>query len=271
MSEGIQRILTALVGAPVVIGLTWLGGWWFGALVLAVGWLGMYELYHLVRREGPPPAARWGTLLGTVVLVHPLIPEARFVAGTILLAMLATAPFWRADEPLQRLEATLFGAVYPCLLLSMTLRLRVGSLLPQGELETLRFTLGLLAMVWATDISAYYVGRQWGTHRLVPEISPKKTWEGAMGGIAACLLVAGAGWRWILPGFGPAELAVAAVGVAVFAQLGDLLESRIKRSVEAKDSGRLLPGHGGILDRVDGLLLAAPYLYALLYLRSIVG
>lgn len=268
MPTGIQRIVTALVGAPLVVGLTWLGGWWFGSLVLAAGWLGMYELYHLVRREGPAPSARWGFVLGSVIILHPLVREAGLAAGLVLLALLASAPFWRSNQPLQKLEATLFGAVYPCLLLSMILRLRLGRDLAFEESELLGLTLGVLGMVWATDIAAYYVGKNWGRRRFFPEISPRKTWEGAAAGGLACLAVAWILRAWILPGLGHASVLTVALGCAAFTQTGDLLMSRIKRVVEAKDSGRILPGHGGILDRIDGLLLAGPYVYAFLYVSN---
>jgi len=130
----------------------------------------------------------------------------------------------------------------------------------------------LLFVVWAGDIAAYYVGRTFGKHKLAPRLSPNKTWEGAIGSIAGSLVAAG-GLLALADGFTqwnsaklsyPEEIwywLVLAVIVNIAAQLGDLVESALKRSAGVKDSGTLLPGHGGVLDRIDSLLLAAPMLW----------
>src|SRR5208283_3548250 len=130
----------------------------------------------------------------------------------------------------------------------------------------------LLCVVWAGDIAALYVSRAWGRHRMTPSLSPKKTWEGALGSVAGSLLATGAllglsalfeMWDSTLLSFRDQEVwywLVMAVVVNAAAQVGDLAESALKRSVGVKDSGDLLPGHGGILDRIDALLLAAPVL-----------
>jgi phosphatidate cytidylyltransferase len=123
----------------------------------------------------------------------------------------------------------------------------------------------LLAIVWLGDTAAYAVGSRWGRRRLAPVLSPKKTWEGAAAGLAASLAGAAAwcGWR-----LGEPSAAVVAIGLvtAVAAQAGDLVESMLKRAAGVKDSGQLLPGHGGVLDRLDALLLAAPALLLGLWL-----
>jgi phosphatidate cytidylyltransferase len=130
----------------------------------------------------------------------------------------------------------------------------------------------LLVVIWGGDIAALYVGRTWGRHKLAPKLSPKKTWEGSLGSMAGSLLAAGAllalaDW---LSQWDSAKLSYPediwywlglAVGLNIAAQVGDLAESALKRSVGVKDSGNLLPGHGGVLDRIDALLLAAPVLW----------
>jgi phosphatidate cytidylyltransferase len=131
----------------------------------------------------------------------------------------------------------------------------------------------LLCVVWAGDIAALYVGRAWGRHKLSPKLSPNKTWEGALGSVAGSLLVTGgllglahllaAQWNSAVLSY-PEDLGywlVLAAAVNVAAQVGDLVESALKRSAGVKDSGSLLPGHGGVLDRIDALLLAAPVLW----------
>ncbi|MBF0560435.1 MAG: phosphatidate cytidylyltransferase [Alphaproteobacteria bacterium] len=116
----------------------------------------------------------------------------------------------------------------------------------------------LFVVVWATDIAAYLVGRLVGGPLLAPAISPKKTWSGAVGGITAAVAV-GYGTAAVLHTSGVVVIMLASVGVSIIAEAGDLLESKMKRRFGVKDSGRIIPGHGGVLDRVDGLLTAAPF------------
>jgi phosphatidate cytidylyltransferase len=129
----------------------------------------------------------------------------------------------------------------------------------------------LLVIIVLSDTGAYFVGRAIGRHKLAPRISPKKTWEGAVGGVAAALLGTGAAWyigrTWdlaSLPAWSLWEYALAGVLLAIAGQIGDLVESMMKRDAGVKDSGTLLPGHGGILDRCDGFLFAGPMMYYLL-------
>jgi len=124
----------------------------------------------------------------------------------------------------------------------------------------------LVLTTWAGDSGAYYAGRSFGRRPLAPAISPKKTLEGAAGGLLAAALVALIAGRWFLPGFSGAEAAVLGLLLAVVGTLGDLVESALKRAVGVKDSGALIPGHGGVLDRLDSLMFAGPFLYALVRL-----
>jgi phosphatidate cytidylyltransferase len=147
----------------------------------------------------------------------------------------------------------------------------VGGLLTCGgflrELPHGRAFVAFVAFVtWASDIGAYYVGSRWGRRPLAPRISPKKSVEGLLGGIAGALIVAGAGCVWIWPmlSFGAAFWLAAAL--ALIGVLGDLAESVLKRAAGVKDSGSTIPGHGGVLDRLDSLIFAAPALYALVRL-----
>ena len=120
----------------------------------------------------------------------------------------------------------------------------------------------LLSVVWMGDTGAYFAGRAFGKHKLHPKVSPKKTWEGALGGLVASLGAGALAAGWYLPAFPWLGLVVAVLPAAILGQAGDLCESVLKRTCGVKDSGRILPGHGGILDRVDALVFAAPILVA---------
>ena len=132
----------------------------------------------------------------------------------------------------------------------------VASLVLLQQLDPWIFFL-LLAIVWLGDTAAYYVGSAWGRHRLAPVVSPKKSWEGAIAGLATSLAATAIWSLWRLDAVDPALLAVA-LATAIASQLGDLVESLVKRAANVKDSGAILPGHGGMFDRFDAMFLAAP-------------
>jgi phosphatidate cytidylyltransferase len=147
----------------------------------------------------------------------------------------------------------------------------VGGLLTCGgllrELPHGREFVAFVAFVtWASDIGAYYVGSRWGRRPLAPRVSPKKSVEGLLGGIAGALVVAGAGCAWIWPMLSPGAALWMAGALALVGVMGDLVESVIKRAAGVKDSGSTIPGHGGVLDRLDSLIFAAPALYAMVRL-----
>ncbi len=123
----------------------------------------------------------------------------------------------------------------------------------------------LLAIVWLGDTAAYYVGSAWGKHRLAPVVSPKKSWEGAIAGLATSLLATAIWSFWRQGAIDPALLAVA-LATAIASQLGDLVESLVKRAANVKDSGAILPGHGGMFDRFDAMFLAAPVMLLALWI-----
>jgi phosphatidate cytidylyltransferase len=232
---------------PVVLVAVWFGGWPFHAMIALAAAIGAVEWVGLV-----PPARRIPALIvGCTGVLLALLAQVAIgpsiAVAAALFAALALAAAGGGSE--RRLLG--FGATY----------IAVGGVgliwlrdLPGNGLEL--FLFAMLA-VWATDIGAYAAGRSIGGPKLAPRISPKKTWAGLIGGMACAALV---GWGVALF-FGAAMPALALlVGavVAVVAQGGDLFESAVKRRYDAKDSGSLIPGHGGMLDRIDGLLVAAP-------------
>lgn len=238
-------------------------------LLLAAALGAQYELYGLMRLGGIQPQRILGMILGGLLALHASLDWALPLAIALVLLMLAADPLRHKDQqPLASLAATLFGAVYPAAFLGFVgdLRLRQGGLV--GDVEAFYVTLAVFLLVWSTDTFAYFAGRSFGRHPLAPRVSPKKTWEGAVGGAAGAIVVAVMLKLTLLEYvFSWADTIVVALICGIVSQLGDLAESKLKRSVGAKDSGNILPGHGGLLDRLDALILAAPLVY--LYLAYV--
>lgn len=265
MSNLAQRVLTALVGSVVVLSTVWVGGWVFALVVTALALLAQREAYALLERAGTRPLVGLGLALGAVAVLRPVplvapAAEALLVLGG--LAVLVAALFLRTETPLLDAAATLFGVAYPAALCSALIALRVDdrAWLAGADLGAFWLTTGVLFCVWGTDTFAYFVGRAIGTHPLFPRVSPKKTWEGAVGGVAGAVLLA-SGFKVFTPLSSVltwADVAAIAFACGIASPFGDLAESHFKRSVDVKDSASWLPGHGGMLDRIDAAVVAVP-------------
>ena len=255
------RLLTAAVLIPIVVWCIYLGGLWFLALVVLLLTLAEIEFCRLVARDGFRPALAFG--LGMVWL---FLLDAQFPAfgllrpgmALILLGSLSWQLFHRQDSPVADWALTVTGGLYLGLCGATLIGLR--SLQPDG----LWWTLTVLPAIMLADTGAYLVGRAWGKHKLAPTLSPGKTWEGYVAGVVTggvmTTLVASL-WRTAGASTGTAISAghglILGLLIAVFAPLGDLAVSMIKRQVGVKDSSSIIPGHGGALDRVDSVLWAA--------------
>lgn len=250
-------MVTALLLAPVVLGAMFLGRWTVLALVIAVVALAAYELSQALNPL-PFPAAL-GAGLFPVVLSVPF--GAGGVLGGAVLA-LPWALFWLAG----RSEARTLRALLALLLMSLWVGspMAMAALIARAEDGVI---LILIAVVgpWVSDSGAYFAGRLIGRHPMFPSLSPKKTIEGAVGGLLLTMGAVGIVGYYAL-GLTPLQAALAGAVVSVFSQSGDLFESLLKRMMEIKDLGNTLPGHGGILDRIDSLLFTAPAVYYILLL-----
>jgi len=273
VSNSVLRVLTALVAAPLVVGMAYAGGWVFGALVVGIALLGQWELYRLAEQAGLSPQSVWGMVIGALIVVQPLWPLAGGLAIGVGVALLALMPFlFQRKALLGSLSVTFFGALYPAVLLGFLLRLRMARGTDIGDHEAFLLVLLVLLLVWASDVFAYYVGKSVGRRPLAPTISPNKTWEGSLGGFVAALVI-GVAFKLTIGEFLAWEHLFALVFIGgVLGPFGDLAESHLKRAVDADDSSAILPGHGGLLDRFDAMVVAAPLVYGyLVFVAGLIG
>lgn len=254
-----RRIYTILVLAPLVYAvIRYLPPLAFSGFVVLAGGLALFEFYRLCFGGRSHSWLVGIGLIGFAALILEthwpdiLVPTLlATLVGIISVPLLSRAPL---EQSLRDGALTLFGVLY----LGLTLgALSMTRLLPGGEW----LIFFLLLVTWASDTGAYYVGTLYGRHRLAPTISPKKTVEGLVGGWFGAILVAyGARW-WFLPDLPNLDCLILATLLTITGLWGDLTESAMKRSVGMKDSGGILPGHGGMLDRLDSLLFTAPVFY----------
>jgi len=267
-----KRVLTALVLIPLVLLLVFLGPKWLVTLaVAAVAVLAAWEFLGLAQKSGanPPRIA--------VLIAIPALFAGNFewpdqtllILGILSLALIVFCTFFR---PVEQMMADASTSIFCLFYVGFTL-IALPALREDPDGNGASLVTFLLCAVWAGDTAALYIGKAWGRHKLAPKLSPNKTWEGTVASVAGSLLAtafllglaalleernlvwlsyhSGDKYYWFF----------LAVLVNLAAQVGDLAESALKRSVDVKDSGSLLPGHGGVLDRIDALLLAAPVLW----------
>lgn len=252
MSSFWSRILVAAVGLPVVLGVVWLGGWWLCLLAIVAGVIALHEFYVMTRPLRPLALAGYGglalTLLGAQ-LGGPVWMLGGFLT-TIAFAFLLKGVSDTRQSLTVAVATTVLGVAWVGLGLAYLMLLR--GLPEHGRLAI--FT--VLLAVFGADTLAFVTGRLIGRHKMAPVISPGKTWEGLAGSTVAAVLISFFALyhqHFLTTG----ESLVLGVVIAVAAPVGDLFESAVKRDFGVKDSGRLLAGHGGVLDRIDAPLFAA--------------
>lgn len=268
-----SRLITAVVVLPFLIAsilISWLQPL-FVLLAAAAMALGLYEFYVLAKRRDLKPDAAAGYLAGaalfTVFFFNDPAPASDllmmqtipiilivFTAGTLLAVTLRGAPF---DKIIASSGATILGVLYVVLLGGHLVAVRTG-FRPELSADLLSF---FFLVIFGSDIGAFYAGKAFGKHKLAPSISPGKTWEGVAGGVLAALLLSAIAHFWFFREL-PLKLALPLGAViTILGIFGDLTESALKRSAGAKDAAKILPGHGGLLDRLDSLLFNAPVIY----------
>lgn len=245
-SELFLRVVSALILAPIAIGITYLGGWPFMLLWAAAAAGILWEWTRLIAGRTERHVLMAGVValaasFAALAMNSPTVALANLAVGAAVAAMIAPAGkrTWFAG-----------GVVYAGLALVLPVLLRADA---QHGFVAILF---LFAVVWATDIAAYFAGRAFGGPKLAVRLSPKKTWSGALGG-TFCAILAGVMTAAIAGLDSLAMIAIISLVLSVSSQTGDLAESALKRTFGAKDASQLIPGHGGLMDRLDGFLIAA--------------
>ncbi len=259
----------------VMLAALWFSGWVFAFIFLVITLLGLWEFYGLITTENCHPQKYYGTIAGAFLYLTSasmyLIP---WTLSETEVSMLAMVPFLTAvslffipfiieiyrnkPNPLVNIATTALGFLYIAVPFSLLIYFnRPGALHAYGMPVVM---VGYFAFTWIYDTAAYLYGKQFGKHKFFERISPKKTWEGTIAGAVVTLLTA-FGLHFLVPALPLADWLVLACMVVFFGTHGDLVESLFKRSLNIKDSGTILPGHGGILDRFDTMLISAPFVF----------
>jgi len=261
-----KKVWTGILAVPPVILLIALGPpAVLFLMVLLATFLGLREFYKLALPQSKGVQQFTGIGLGLILSVITLYGDPRvvlpfFVLVLLLLSLLFMGTSQTLASTISNIGITLFGIFYVGFLLSHVSLIR-------NMTDGKQWALFLILTVWAGDIFAFLTGSLLGRHKLYPKISPKKTFEGLGGGIVGSVVVALAFALLFIPRLEIGPCILLAVGVGFLGQAGDFTESMLKRSAQVKDSGSLIPGHGGMLDRLDSFLFSAPFLhYSLLYL-----
>jgi phosphatidate cytidylyltransferase len=263
------RVLSSIILVPILFAVVWLlPPAYFTGLVVVAAAIGQYELYSMAKARGIAPMTTAGIALGALVVINFFRPLYPYLGGPyfwitlcVLMVMIARLFSRRPVEgALEDIAVTLLGVFYIALLFGFSVAIHAG---PSGK----KWLVFLFLVIWASDTGAYYIGSAFGKHRLYEKISPKKSVEGLAGGMLASVIAAMLCTVWLVPSAGLLEAAVLGACLAALGTVGDLVESLIKRSAGVKDSGTLIPGHGGMLDRMDSMLFAAPALFYYLRMR----
>jgi phosphatidate cytidylyltransferase len=277
-----KRVLFAVVAIPVVIAAVWFGGDALALLLAVASALAAWELTRLARAAGYTPfsgaAIAMAGLLPIAVrgyVIGAFAPPLLALGFMVLLALVAAMLFRRAPDqhPLGAAAITFFAVLYTGGTLSFAygLRYHMYTITAAAGTALLIFP---LVITWATDTAAFFAGRAFGRRKLMATVSPAKTFEGAIGGLIVAMLVAWGYMLWVLvPAASLAMRPVVAVlvgaAISIAAQIGDLAESLLKREAGMKDSSQLIPGHGGVLDRLDSLFFAIPAAFFIFTLPSV--
>ncbi len=283
MNNMTQRILAGAVGIPAAIFLMWMGGWYFSIAIIVITTLALREFYTLASNKDASPnvalGLSWSILIQVFLAMATQTPgragfvwmglaTLTFIGGIV--AVYGTELWRNREHALLNTALTIAGVAYVTLSLSMLMVLHntnwpgvEGSFGDGGA----SLVLTIFVSIWACDSAAYFGGTWFGRHKLFPRVSPKKSWEGAAAGlIGAVAAFVGLG-LYLMPSFDPVQAVALGIIVGVFGQIGDLAESLLKRDAAIKDSSGVIPGHGGVLDRFDSMLFAAPLI--LIYLSLV--
>jgi len=266
MTLHVKRLITAIVTLPFLVLIIYFAPLWvFIILILFVALISLSEFYTMVKPRAEKKIILINYLLTAALFLSILVKDFLFIAIFPLFVLLPLTfsifDYSMNNHNTSNIGRIIMGPFYICL--PLILLIMIGRL-PQGQY----WVFFILAVIFAGDIGSFYVGKFLGRHKLTP-LSPGKTWEGAIGGLIANALCAVALSYAIFPSLSRITIFILGIGVGISGQIGDTAESMLKRMSDVKDSGKILPGHGGMLDRIDSLLFAIPVLYIYLNCQSL--
>jgi len=255
-----QRIIAGLIGAAIIVSSIWYSQYSYFALFGAIAFLTLNEFYGLLGKNGIHTNKIIGHLTSSglfvitfFVQIGIITTQYFYILPALFFALFIAELYRRKEDSFQSIAYTLLGIIY----IALPFSLFTVSAFFSGS-YTFGIVFGILFLVWANDIGAYAAGRAFGKTKLFPSVSPKKTWEGSVGGVILSLITAWglsnffhelSAWQWI----------IIAIIVIITGSYGDLVESLLKRILAVKDSGEAIPGHGGFLDRFDALIFCLPF------------
>ncbi|KPK81872.1 MAG: hypothetical protein AMS27_15100 [Bacteroides sp. SM23_62_1] len=272
MKNFTQRTITGLLYVAVIIISLYLHPFLFMSLLMIIMILAMIEFYRLITTENIKPQVLPGIVTGIIILLTSCVYAAGFIhtrilfLPAILVFLLFFIELFRHQGILAgNLAFTILGLIYITFPLSILILLGYPTSIVEGF--SLEIILGYLILLWLYDTGAYIIGSFAGRHKIMENISPGKSWEGFLGGLIISIGVAFAVAEFF-PILDRTDWMIVALITAVTGTLGDFVESGLKRNAGVKDSGKILPGHGGMLDRIDSILLSVPFVYIYLLIRQ---
>lgn len=258
----------AVVAIPIVFALSLLGGVYFVLMVDLIIGMALYEFYRMAERKGYAPFKTYGILTVLGISWQLYFHLGAWIPFTIIVFLITTLLielFRITTRPLENVAISIFGVLYislfSCFVLIRELPLTAGLPYAWGG----RIVVYIFSTIWLCDSSAYILGARFGRHPLFPRISPKKSWEGAILGFLFGIAAAVGLRRILVPSLSVSDGIVVGLIIGIVGQVSDLIESLFKREYGVKDASRILPGHGGFLDRFDSSFLSIPLIYAYLY------
>ncbi len=282
-----KRVLVGAVGIPLAVSLVYAGSWFFIVVLVAIALQALREFYHLADSKHASPNQAVGILVTSAMLLgvgymvvgdgaRGLMASASVIGLVMMVGTILTLTielFRVKENAVFNTSTTMFGVTYIGISMASLIGLRFTKqpeLLGTWGAEGCSLVVTLFVSVWMADIAAYFVGLTIGRHKLFPRVSPKKSWEGAIGGLVGSTAGFGVLSMYLMPSLDLTTALMCGAVVGIVGPLGDLSESLLKRDATVKDSGELLPGHGGVFDRFDSMLFAAPVVFLILHADHIV-
>lgn len=268
LSNTSKRVLVSVAAIPLIIAASYFGSIYFYIFVMALSLIAYYEFTNMAQRKGAHPNLLFGILAIAFIVSNQYKPlVGLFTSFLVIIFLLSLIELFRnKSSAILNISTTLLGIFYIGLFSSALIALR--EFYPNIDGLYLRggyIVISLLAAIWICDSAAFFLGTAFGKHKLFPRISPKKSWEGAISGLAFAIITMIIARIIFLDFLSVSSAVIIGIIVGVFGQTGDLVESMFKRDADVKDSSNIIPGHGGVFDRFDSLLYTAPAVW--LYLK----